>query len=206
MTEAPGVPVDAALWAHVEPESSRRLLLAALEAFATNGFNAATTRDIARRAGMSPAAVYVHYRSKAELLYAITRIGHDAVLAEVMRATAGVEGAVNRMRRFVEAFAAWHARFHTLASVTQYELKALEARHLDEIRVLRRRFVEFVDEELRAGERAGEFDVVDRRGTAVAILSLCIDIARWFRLGSATAPDAVGRLYGELVARMLAPR
>ncbi|WP_342215837.1 TetR family transcriptional regulator [Nocardia cyriacigeorgica] len=41
-----------------------RLLEAAAAAFADKGFNATTTRDIAAAAGMSPAAVYVHHRSK----------------------------------------------------------------------------------------------------------------------------------------------
>jgi AcrR family transcriptional regulator len=80
----------AGLWAHIEPPSSRRLLLAALEAFAAHGFDGATTRDIAGRAGMSPAAVYVHYGSKAELLYEISRTGHDEVWMQVNDAIDGV--------------------------------------------------------------------------------------------------------------------
>jgi AcrR family transcriptional regulator len=191
------------LWAHVEPASARRILLAALDAFATSGFNAATTRDIAQRAGMSPAGVYVHYASKLELLAEIARIGHEAVLAEVVNAIDDVEGPVARIRRFVEAFTSWHARFHTLARVTQYELDALPPEHLGELRTLRRRFGELVAQELRDGERTGDFDVVDRRGTVVAILSLGIDVARWSAIGRSPDPDALGRLYGELVVRML---
>ncbi len=38
-----------------------RLINAAVDAFAENGFAGTTTRDIASRAGMSPAAVYVHH-------------------------------------------------------------------------------------------------------------------------------------------------
>src|SRR4051812_14086446 len=55
---------DAELWAHIEPASSRLLLLSALDAFLARGFHAATTREIAERAGMSPAAVYVHWRGE----------------------------------------------------------------------------------------------------------------------------------------------
>jgi AcrR family transcriptional regulator len=192
------------LWAHVEPESSRRLLLAALDAFAANGFNAATTRDIAQRAGMSPAAVYVHYSSKVDLLYEIARIGHEAVWAEVVAAIDPVSGPVERTRRFVEAFAAWHARFHTLARVTQYELGALPREHRHQLARLRRRFEELVDAQLEQGEREGTFEIVDRPGTVLAILSLGIDVARWYGTDRAPDPEGVGRLYGELVVRMLA--
>ena len=53
-----------------------RLVTAAVAAFSAHGFHATTTRNIAARAGMSPAAVYVHHASKEELLFAISRDGH----------------------------------------------------------------------------------------------------------------------------------
>src|SRR4051794_6434574 len=59
------------------PGASRRLLMGAVDAFAERGYHATTTRDIASRAGMSPAALYVHYRSKEELLFQLIRIGHQ---------------------------------------------------------------------------------------------------------------------------------
>src|SRR3954454_18110776 len=77
---------NAELWAHIEPESSRILLLSALDAFLARGYHAATTREIGERAGMSSAAVYVHWKAKHDLLYEISRIGHQAVLEVVEQA------------------------------------------------------------------------------------------------------------------------
>ena len=65
-------------WVEVTPDAARRLLVAAVEAFAERGYHATTTRDIAGRAGMSPAALYIHYKTKEELLHRISRIGHAA--------------------------------------------------------------------------------------------------------------------------------
>ncbi|WP_309117844.1 helix-turn-helix domain-containing protein, partial [Saccharothrix sp.] len=56
------------------------MLIAAAAAFAGRGYHATTTRDIAAQAGMSPAAVYIHYRSKEDLLFQISRIGHRRAL------------------------------------------------------------------------------------------------------------------------------
>lgn len=81
--EAAGEPDDAA-WAEVTPDAARRLLVAAVDAFAERGYHATTTRDIAGRAGMSPAALYIHYKTKEELLHRISRIGHDRAL-KIMR-------------------------------------------------------------------------------------------------------------------------
>src|SRR4029453_18492474 len=68
------------VWEHVQPAAARRLLTGAVDAFAERGFQAPTTRDIASRAGMSPAALYVHYPSKERLLFEISLYGHNAAL------------------------------------------------------------------------------------------------------------------------------
>jgi tetracycline repressor-like protein len=52
--------VDERLWQGVRPEAARRLLISALDLFARQGLHGTTTRDIAARAGMSPAALFVH--------------------------------------------------------------------------------------------------------------------------------------------------
>jgi AcrR family transcriptional regulator len=79
-------------WAEVTPDAARRLLVAAVEAFAERGYHATTTRDIAGRAGMSPAALYIHYKTKEELLHRISRIGHEKAL-EILRTAAGARAA-----------------------------------------------------------------------------------------------------------------
>jgi AcrR family transcriptional regulator len=191
------------LWANVHPESSLRLLMAALEAFATNGFAGSTTRQIAERAGMSPASLYVHYRSKSDLLFAIARTGHEGVLSEVTTATGRAIGPPAKLRAFVETFVIWHARFHTLARVCQYELRSLDGEQLEVITRLRRAFQWQVEEILQQGVNAGDFDVGDLRGTGRTILSLGIDVARWFRGQGSLLPEEVAALNADLVGRMV---
>src|SRR5689334_16492781 len=98
------------LWSDVAPAAARRLLLAGLDAFSELGYFATTTREIAQRAGMSPAAVYVHYPSKAELLAQICIRGHEQVLGEVERAVDAAGSPAERVGAFVFAFSAFHAR------------------------------------------------------------------------------------------------
>ncbi|MFD1658466.1 TetR/AcrR family transcriptional regulator [Streptomyces caeni] len=193
-------------WAEVTPDAARRLLVAAVEAFAERGYHATTTRDIAGRAGMSPAALYIHYKTKEELLHRISRIGHEKAL-EVLRTAAKGEGsAAERLAEAVASFVRWHAAQHTIARVVQYELDALGPESRAEIIALRRQ----VDAEARGiiedGVAAGEFDVPDVRGTTLAVLSLCIDVARWFRVDGPRTPDEVGALYADLVLRMVGAR
>ncbi|MFJ2718403.1 TetR/AcrR family transcriptional regulator [Streptomyces sp. NPDC087437] len=190
-------------WGEVTPDAARRLLVAAVEAFAERGYHATTTRDIAGRAGMSPAALYIHYRTKEELLHRISRIGHEKAL-EILRTAARREGgATERLADAVSSFVRWHAGGRTTARVVQYELDSLGPDARAEILALRRQ----VDAEVRGiiedGVASGEFDVPDVRGTTLAVLSLCIDVARWFNLDGPRTPEEVGTLYADLVLRMV---
>ncbi len=194
---------EAEPWGEVTPDAARRLLLAAVEAFAERGYHATTTRDIAGRAGMSPAALYIHYKTKEELLHKISRIGHEKAV-EILRTAARAEGGpAERLADAVSSFVRWHARGRTTARVVQYELDSLGPEARAEILGLRRQ----VDAEVRGiiedGVRTGDFDVVDVQGTTLAVLSLCIDVARWFNVEGPRTPEEVGALYADLVLRMV---
>ncbi|MFF9897388.1 TetR/AcrR family transcriptional regulator [Streptomyces longispororuber] len=190
-------------WAEVSPDAARRLLIAAVEAFAERGYHATTTRDIAGRAGMSPAALYIHYKTKEELLHRISRLGHDKALAILRTAADGEGTAAERLADAVRSFVRWHAGHHMTARVVQYELDALGPEHRTEIVALRRESDAAVREIINDGVRAGEFDVPDVPGTTLAVLSLCIDVARWFNTAGHRTPDEVGALYADLVLRMV---
>ncbi|MFF4727896.1 TetR/AcrR family transcriptional regulator [Streptomyces mirabilis] len=190
-------------WAEVTPDAARRLLVAAVEAFAERGYHATTTRDIAGRAGMSPAALYIHYKTKEELLHRISRIGHDKALGIVRGAAQGGGSAAERLTDAVRSFVRWHAGQHTTARVVQYELEALGPEARAEIVALRRQTDAAVRGIIADGVAAGDFDVPDVPGTTLAVLSLCIDVARWFNVDGPRTPDEVGALYADLVLRMV---
>ena len=180
-----------------------RLLTAALYEFATKGFHAATTRAIGERAGVSPAGVYVHYKAKTDLLFEITRRGHRSCLDAVEAVLADAPpDPTERMRQFVKEFARWHAVHRMLARVSQYELNALPARQLQQIVKLRRQFDEHLRRELEAGMDAGVFSVDDINGTASAVLSLCIDLARWYRPRPPRQPEQIAEFYADLALRL----
>ncbi|MGW7081144.1 TetR/AcrR family transcriptional regulator [Streptomyces sp. NPDC054871] len=193
-------------WGEVTPDAARRLLIAAVEAFAERGYHATTTRDIAGRAGMSPAALYIHYKTKEELLHRISRIGHDKALRLLRDAADGPGTAAERLADAVRSFVRWHADHHTTARVVQYELDALGEEHRTEIVALRRQSDAAVRDMINDGVRDGEFDVPDVPGTTLAVLSLCIDVARWFNVAGTRTPDEVGALYADLVLRMVGAR
>jgi AcrR family transcriptional regulator len=184
------------------PDARSRLLSAAIEAFSAKGFHGTTTRDIAAAAGMSPAALYVHHRSKEELLHQICRQGHDRTLALCEAAVAAGGSPPEQLDRLIEDFVRHHAVNHTSARIVNYEMAALTEEHRAEITGLRRRIDRVVRDLLERGAATSDFATSDPAMTASALLSLGVDVARWYRDDRAWSPDDIAAHYVELARRM----
>lgn len=187
-------------------DTRTRLLEAAVTAFADRGFHGTSTRDIAAAAGMSPAAVYVHYRSKEDLLAEIARTGHERVLALVRAAVAAHDSPADQLAALVRDFTAHHARWNSGARVVNYELAALGAEHAEVVRSLRREISADLRALVERGVADGSFDCPEPRIAATALLSLGIDIARWYREDRSWSPEDLGEAYAGLALRIVGAR
>ena len=181
-----------------------RLLEAARQAFAEKGYAGTTTRDIASRAGMSPAAVYVHHRTKEDLLFEISRAGHIAALDVISDADQSGSNPLERITAMVREFSRWHAIKSRTGRIVQYEFGSLTPEHRAEIAGYRRRIEVHVREALSDGVADGSLVVDDINGTALALLSLSIDLVRWYEAGGKIAPDDVAELHAQLARKMVA--
>ena len=194
-----------------EPDTGRtdaraRLVEAAIESFAAKGFHGTTTRDIASAAGMSPAALYVHHRSKEDLLYVISRSGHERTLDLVVEARASSADPVGQLVAVIREFTLYHAVNHTTARIVNYELAALSAEHRREITGLRKAIECEMRDLVAAGLAEGAFHTSNPRMTAVTLLSLGVDVARWFREDGDWSPTDVAEHHCELALRIVGAR
>lgn len=178
------------------------LLESALESFASRGFHGTSTREIARAAGMSPAGVYAHFRTKEDMLYHLSLQGHEDVFEVVRRLTGGESSPSWRLRVTAGAFSQWHAEYHTQARVVQHELEALTPEHQAAVVALRRRTQGLFVDVVTAGASSGEFEVSNPGLVALSVMSLGIDVARWYRPGLRWTPRVIGEQYGELALRL----
>lgn len=87
--------------------------------------------------------------------------------------------------------------------MVNYELNALAPDHLDTVMAMRREITRRVREIIEAGIACGDFDVADSLATTNAMLSMGIDVARWYRDGGSLSPDEMGGFYAELATRMV---
>ena len=103
----------------VDPATRQRLLDAAGEIFADQGFRAATVRDICARAGANGAAVNYHFGGKQDLYSTVFQYAHDCAM-ERHPVPVGVAAKPEvRLRAFIVSFLrrmldegrpAWHGK------------------------------------------------------------------------------------------------
>ena len=195
---------SADLWNEELPAVPRSLLTSAVRCFAKNGYHATTTRDICVGVGLSPAALYVHFDSKETVLFEIMRAGHQRALAAVQEpAVLDIDRSDERLGAIISRYTAWHAHHHVAARVCQYELSALTPEHYEEILELRHRTNEFFHDAVTRGIADGSFAPVDVRRVTRAMLSLSIDLVRWYRLDGTDSPEQLGEFYAALALKLV---
>lgn len=185
------------------PAGYRRMLLAAVECFSEHGFHGTTTRDIAARAGMSPAALYVHFSSKEDALHKIAVSALDLTVDMVSAEASRPAGPADRLEAVVKALSAWQAYHLPVARIVLYQLDALTPEHLSEVKGKMREIDRIVRAIIADGARSGEFAVTDITATATASLSLCLDVARWYYPGYRRTPQAIGEMNAQAALRIV---
>ncbi|MCW1100209.1 TetR/AcrR family transcriptional regulator [Streptomyces sp. RS2] len=189
------------LWSFGFSAVAQSMLTSAVRCFATKGFQATTTRDISAGAGLSPAALYVHFGSKEDVLYTISRVGHKSALAAVQGPEA--ENPTEHLRTIFSRYVVWHARHHVTGRVNQYEMAALAPEHFEEIRGIRQETTDVFRKAVTRGVADGVFVAVDVNRIVRAMNSLAIDLVRWFRLDGSESPEQIGEFYADLALGMV---
>jgi AcrR family transcriptional regulator len=184
-------------------DTAVRIMLAAADAFAERGFHATTTRDIASRAGLSPAGVYVHFASKEVLLFELSRRGHARARDLLVEAANAAATPTEALRAIIGGFSRWHAEHHELGRIVQFEFRHLSPEHREAVLGLRKEIDGVVAGVLRDGVAAGEFEVDDVSVTALALLSMAIDVARWYAPDVRRTPADIEGSYGDLAVRLV---
>jgi AcrR family transcriptional regulator len=191
-------PQDQLLWTGSDSVSMHSVLLAAVAEFEVKGFHGASTRAIASRAGMSAAAVYLHYSSKESLLFEICMLTHRSIWTRLQDVAALSTDPADRLRAMVAALAIFHAEVSVVTRISTNELHCLKPKHRAEIESIRHEIQTMIKQTIADGVEAGIFRVDDLDMITFAILSMTIGIARWFSPRGRLAAAEVGLYYSSL--------
>ncbi|GAA2074742.1 TetR/AcrR family transcriptional regulator [Aeromicrobium halocynthiae] len=190
-------------WSDRAHGAAGRILTGATLAFADLGYHGASTREIAARSGMSPAAVYIHFESKEDLFLRIATEGHRASTAAFIDPAGLATDPSTKLRLAITSFAAWNADMHILSRMIEYEMRLHGGERFSDVARLRRGVEQFLRSLLEEGVSTGAFDVPDPEGMKILILSFCIDVARWYHHDFRRSPTAIGVQYADLALSLV---
>jgi AcrR family transcriptional regulator len=197
------VPLSELLQSRVESPTVRRLILAGVDAFWRDGFHASSTRDIAKRAQLSPAAVYVHFKAKEDLLFEIILCVAEH-LRDRLREVADEGGSPTEMlKRLVHAYVALPARNYKASLVANREFWSLTASQQKQIVKIRDELEKIVGNCLDEGKASGEFSFADLSITRMAVVSLCRSTLLWYAPRGKLAPEQIADHYVDLILAMV---
>jgi AcrR family transcriptional regulator len=182
-------------WRSYPPLDFDAPLNAALEAFLEYGYHGATTREIARRAGMSVPGLYHHYETKQHMLVSLLEYVMQDLIRRSTAARAEGKTPVERFALIIESIALFHAKRRDLGFLGSSELRSLEPVALDRNRQLRRQHKRILDAELEAAVAQGEFNCDDPANASRAIVSLCIGLPLWFNPNGPMSAYEIARQY-----------
>lgn len=187
----------------VQSPTVRRLLLAGVEAFWRDGFHASSTRDIAKRAKLSPAAVYVHFKAKEDLLFDIILYVAEN-LRDRLREAADEGGTPTELlSRLVHAYVALPARMYKASLVANTEFNSLTVSQRKQIVKIRDELESIVGDCLAAGKESGVFNLEDLSLTRMAVVSLCRSTLLWYSPRGKLTPEEIADYYVDLVIGMV---
>jgi AcrR family transcriptional regulator len=175
---------------------------AALQLFATHGYERTTLRQIAAEVGIEAASIYSHTESKQQLFFDLLMFSQGEIeqsLEESLRIADDHPAA--QLYAATYSHVAYHCRNPLQVAVLDRSFDALSAQQ-KEIRAKRARaYGEVFDSILTAGIEQGVFRPVDIRITTFGIIALGTRTSRWFRPGGRYTPEDVGEQYADQVLR-----
>lgn len=170
------------------------ILRAAASLIARRGYHGASMRDLGKEVGLQMASLYHHFGSKQELLVAIMREAMADLMACVSEA---VDAAGDDPREQLAAAIRAHVRFHTEhrpeVIVADAELRSLEEPGRTEIIALRDRHQAIFRGPIE------QLGVAQAGIVTAAVITMCTDVAMWFRPDGPLTADEVGDTYVQFV-------
>jgi AcrR family transcriptional regulator len=184
-----------------------RILSAAIDLFATQGYDATSVAQVIERAGLTKGGFYHHFASKDALLYEvygdlITRqLEHmDAILARRLPAAETLRALIVDL---VESTAASAQQ----ALVFWRESHRLGDEHTTAYRTARRRYHDAVRKVIRTGQTTGEFAHTASADTVTfTIFGVINELPLWFRPSGRKRPTQIATEIADFVLAGLESR
>jgi TetR/AcrR family fatty acid metabolism transcriptional regulator len=106
-----------------KPDKRRRILDAAVEVFAQNGFYNSKVSQIARAASVADGTIYLYFKSKEDILLSVFVDSMDSIIEWQEKALEGMTDPVERLQTFISVHFKSVGQSSALAEVITVELR-----------------------------------------------------------------------------------
>jgi len=176
-----------------------RLLSHAARVFADKGYDGTSMRDLARASGMSLAGMYYYVKGKEDLLFQIQKTVFEAVTQGAREVIAREATAEGRLGAFIRHHVTFFATHMAEMKVLAHEAESLSGEMLEELRRIKRGYVQLMLDLLAAIDGQGPGDRTKRTVAAYTLFGMMNWIYTWYKPnGPVSVPDladAITRLF-----------
>jgi len=190
------------------PAKRERILRAAIKIFSQKGFFSSKVSEIARSAGVADGTIYLYFKNKDDLLISLFEEKMAEVVADVREQVAAGDGALPRLRIFIENHMNLLVREAGLIEVLQVELRQSNKFMKEYVPVKFLEYLEVISEILELGKREGTFRqdlnvTVARRAVFGALdeIALAYVLSRKRKYNPADAAAEIYRIFSEGLCR-----
>lgn len=189
------------------PSGADAIRAAALSIFFERGYHGTSVREIARRAGLSVAALYHHFPSKYAILLELVNGFTRDLLEEVTAASQGdADDNAARLAAVVRAHVLFHIRRRTEAWITYADRRGLDPDDRAAFAAQREAERQLVEHFIREGIAREEFSVHRVEDSSRALLQMSSAVFSWYRDDGPLTPDQIADSYAVLALDMVQSR
>lgn len=191
----------------VDPGTREKIIREARNLFRERGYDGTAMSEMAKRVGLTTAAVYWHFSSKADLCAEVLVRDYGTFNAEMTERSIG-DTPEERLRAFAQAFVEVQLREAEAEPNYSYvQLReALPEEARGEIENLERQVIDLLREILLEGQESGEFSIADLSVTAFALSTMLEYVFVWFRPNGRLSRTEMARLHAALAANLVGAR
>ncbi len=190
------------------PAKRERILRAAVKIFSQKGFFSSKVSEIARSAGVADGTIYLYFKNKDDLLISLFEEKMAEVVADVREQVETGDGALPRLRIFIENHMSLLVREAGLIEVLQVELRQSNKFMKEYVPVKFLEYLEVISEILELGKREGTFRqdlnvTVARRAVFGALdeIALAYVLSRKRKYNPADAAAEIYRIFADGLCR-----
>jgi TetR/AcrR family transcriptional regulator, cholesterol catabolism regulator len=188
--------------AQADGDRADELRRTASELFFSKGYEATTTREIARLLGIKSASIYYHYANKEEILYAVIHLTMEQLTFGLRRMLDLETEPENRLAGLVANHVTLHALRPKETTLGDTELRSLTGKRRERIFAMRDEYEGLVVGLLEAGQRNAAFQILDPKLTAYAVIAQATNVGSWYQPGGRVSLGQIVHTYANVALRL----